>query len=91
MDKRYLLQRKRAWNVGYAIPSRAQQFIGKSEFAVSLKTRSIEEAKIRKLYYLQEFSKEIQSALKFDAINPKESYFRKMKTDYFMPSISLQR
>ena len=79
MDKRYLLQRKRCWYVRYAIPSTAHQYFGKSEFVVSLKTRSLEEAKIRKLYYLQTFSREIGSVLNFGYLNSKEIDFEKIK------------
>ena len=46
MDKRYLLLRKRGWYVRYAIPQKVQHYFGKTEFVVSLKTRSLEEAKI---------------------------------------------
>ena len=56
MDKRYLLLRKRGWYVRYAIPQKVQHYFGKTEFVVSLKTRSLEEAKIRKLLYLESFS-----------------------------------
>ena len=79
MDKRFLLQRKRCWYVRYAIPSKAQQYLGKSEFVVSLKTRSLEEAKIRKLYYLQSFSREIQSVLNLGYLNSKETDFEKIQ------------
>ena len=47
MDKRYLLLRKRGWYVRYAIPQKVQHYFGKTEFVVSLKTRSLEEAKIK--------------------------------------------
>ena len=47
MDKRYLLLRKRGWYVRYAIPQKVQHYFGKTEFVVSLKTRSLEEVKIR--------------------------------------------
>ena len=84
MDKRYLLQRKRCWYVRYAIPPKVQQHFGKSEFVVSLKTRSLEEAKIRKLYYLQSFSREIQSVLNLGYLNSKETDFEKIKSSYFI-------
>ena len=61
MDKRYLLLRKRGWYVRYAIPQKVQHYFGKTEFVVSLKTRPLEEAKIKKLRYLEIFS---------NAINP---------------------
>ena len=61
MDKRYLLLRKRGWYVRYAIPQKVQHYFGKTEFVVSLKTRSLEEAKIRKLRYLDSFSNAINS------------------------------
>ena len=63
MDKRYLLLRKRGWYVRYAIPQKVQHYFGKTEFVVSLKTRSLEEAKIRKLRYLESFSNAINSYL----------------------------
>ena len=63
MDKRYLLLRKRGWYVRYAIPKKVQHYFGKTEFVVSLKTRSLEEAKIRKLRYLESFSNAINSHL----------------------------
>ncbi len=63
MDKRYLLLRKRGWYVRYAIPQKVQHYFGKKEFVVSLKTRSLEEAKIRKLRYLESFSNAINSYL----------------------------
>ena len=66
MDKRYLLLRKRGWYVRYAIPSKAQHLFGKSEFVVSLKTRSLEEAKIKKLLYLDAFTRAINAHLNFD-------------------------
>jgi len=43
MDKRYLLLRKRGWYVRYAIPQKVQHYFDKTEFVVSLKTRSLEE------------------------------------------------
>ena len=66
MDKRYLLLRKRGWYVRYVIPSKAQHLFGKSEFVVSLKTRSLEEAKIKKLQYLEAFTRAISAHLNFD-------------------------
>ena len=63
MDKRYLLLRKRGWYVRYAIPQKVQHYFGKTEFVVSLKTRSLEEAKIKKLRYLESFSNAINSYL----------------------------
>ena len=63
MDKRYLLLRKRGWYVRYAIPPKVQHYFGQTEFVVSLKTRSLEEAKIRKLRYLESFSNAINSYL----------------------------
>ena len=90
MDKRYLLQRKRGWYIRYAIPSKAQQYLGKSEFVVSLKTRSLEEAKIRKLYYLQSFSREIQSVLNLGYLNSKETDFEKIEPPCPIPSKDAQ-
>jgi len=69
MDKRYLLLRKRGWYVRYAIPQKAQHYFGKTEFVVSLKTRSLEEAKIRKLRYLESFSNAINSYLSHSNID----------------------
>ena len=63
MDKRYLLLRKRGWYVRYAIPKKVQHYFGKTEFVVSLKTRSLEEAKTRKLQYLESFLNAINSYL----------------------------
>ena len=90
MDKRYLLQRKRCWYVCYAILSTAQQYFGKSEFVVSLKTRSLEEAKIRKLYYLQTFSTEIESVLNLGYLNSKETDFEKIEHPCPIPSKDAQ-
>jgi len=59
MDKRYLLLRQRGWYVRYIIPQKVQHYFGKTEFVVSLKTKSLEEAKIRKLRYLESFSNAI--------------------------------
>ena len=63
MDKRYLLLRKRGWYVRYAIFQKVQHYFCKTEFVVSLKTRSLEEAKIRKLGYLESLSNAINSHL----------------------------
>ena len=66
MDKKYLLLRKRGWYVRYAIPLKVQHHFGKSEFVVSLRTRSFEEAKIKKLQYLEAFTRAISAHLNFD-------------------------
>ena len=66
MDKKYLLLRKRGWYVRYAIPLKVQHHFGKSEFVVSLRTRSFEEAKIKKLQYLEAFTRAISTHLNFD-------------------------
>ena len=66
MDKKYLLLRKRGWYVLYAIPLKVQHHFGKSEFVVSLRTRSFEEAKIKKLQYLEAFTRAISAHLNFD-------------------------
>ena len=66
MDKKYLLLRKRGWYVRYAIPLEVQHHFGKSEFVVSLRTRSFEEAKIKKLQYLEAFTSAISAHLNFD-------------------------
>ena len=66
MDKKYLLLRKRCWYVRYAIPLKVQYHFGKSEFVVSLRTRSFEEAKIKKLQYLEAFTRAISAHLNFD-------------------------
>ena len=66
MDKKYLLLRKRGWYVRYAIPLEVQHHFGKSEFVVSLRTRSFEEAKIKKLQYLEAFTRAISAHLNFD-------------------------
>jgi len=66
MDKKYLLLRKRCWYVRYAIPLEVQHHFGKSEFVVSLRTRSFEEAKIKKLQYLEAFTRAISAHLNFD-------------------------
>ena len=66
MDKKYLLLRKRGWYVRYAIPIKVQHHFGKSEFVVSLRTRSFEEAKIKKLQYLEAFTRAISAHLNFD-------------------------
>ena len=66
MDKKYLLLRKRGWYVRYAIPLDVQHHFGKSEFVVSLRTRSFEEAKIKKLQYLEAFTRAISAHLNFD-------------------------
>ena len=44
----------------------AWNLFGKSEFVVSLKTRSLEEAKIKKLQYLEAFTRAISAHLNFD-------------------------
>ena len=70
----------------YAIPQEVQRYFGKSEFVISLKIRSLEEAKIRKLYYLQTFSREIQSVLNLGYLNSEETDFEKIKPPCPMPS-----
>jgi len=72
MDKKYLLLRKRGWYVRNAIPVKVQHHFGKSEFVVSLRTRSFEEAKIKKLQYLEAFTRAISAHLNFD-INQKST------------------
>jgi len=72
MDKKYLLLRKRGWYVRNAIPVKVQHHFGKSEFVVSLRTRSFEEAKIKKLQYLEAFTRAISAHLNFD-INKKST------------------
>ena len=66
MDKKYLLLRKRGWYVRYAIPLKVQHHFGKSDFVVSLRTRSFEEAKIKKLQYIEAFTRAISAHLNFD-------------------------
>ena len=65
MDKKNLQLRKRYWYVLKAIPVKVQHHFGKSEFVVSLRTRSFEEAKIKKLQYLEAFTRAISAHLYF--------------------------
>ena len=77
MDGKYLKERGRTWYVRLAVPKRLQDYFGKQEFIESLHTKDLDEAKVLKQKYLDQYVQMISLAKRYyDPNRSKEEQIR---------------